>query len=193
MEEKKNNLIPNSTQIPNVILDFILPRIPEAEARCLLYICRRTFGFQRYSDFIGLGQFENGLTERRAGRKLDYGTGLNRTSIIRALSVLELAGIITVRRARKRIVVGVNNYQINLTLNPETAIPLLEEKRKKLDSEKWRKIPTQPRLFNKSSIPTDTSIPSDTTTSVPTDTSSSVPGDTHKTKGNSEKQSIRGS
>ena len=56
-KDQVNKLIPNSTQIPNVILDKIIPGIPNAEAKCLLYICRRTYGFHKEKDRISLTQF----------------------------------------------------------------------------------------------------------------------------------------
>lgn len=92
-------LIPNSTQIPNVILDKVIPRISEADARCLLYICRRTYGFQKQRDRISLTQFVDGIVGK-SGEVLDYGTGLSRPAVVGALKNLSGAGLIKVIRER---------------------------------------------------------------------------------------------
>lgn len=108
---KKNKLlIPNSTQIPNVILDKILPRIPEAESKCLLYICRRTYGFQKKRDQISLSQFVEGIKDKD-GEVLDYGTGLSRPIIVEALKHLSGAHIVNVIKDK-----GGNSYELNCEL-----------------------------------------------------------------------------
>jgi len=93
-------LIPNSTQIPNIILDKILPGIPSAEGKCLLYICRRTYGFHKERDRISLSQFVKGITGRD-GKKLDYGTGLSRPSVVEALKHLIGSKIVKVVKDSK--------------------------------------------------------------------------------------------
>ncbi|XOB41776.1 MAG: replication protein [Candidatus Nealsonbacteria bacterium] len=111
MEEKKENkLIPNSTQIPNVISDLIEPRVPEGEVRCLKYICRRTYGFHKERDRISLTQFTDGL-KNKDGKRLDYGAGLSRPSVVEALRNLIGANIVKVIKTS-----GGNYYEINLEL-----------------------------------------------------------------------------
>lgn len=83
-----SKLKPNFTPTPNIFFDFYLPDLPEAELRCLLYIMRRTFGFQKGSDKISLSQFENGIKDKN-GKVLDRGVGLTRKSIIKGLAGLE--------------------------------------------------------------------------------------------------------
>lgn len=104
--EKK--LIPNSTQIPNIILDFLLPQLPEAEGKCLLYIARRTYGFHKDEDRISLTQFENGIQGRNE-EKLDYGTGLARPTIVEALKNLIKVNLVLVEKTKRE-----NIYKINL-------------------------------------------------------------------------------
>ena len=104
---KSNLLIPNSTQIPNVILDKIIPGISEADARCLLYICRRTYGFQKQRDRISLTQFVAGIVSRE-GEVLDYGTGMSRPAVVEALKNLAGAGLIKVIKEK----VG-NSFELN--------------------------------------------------------------------------------
>ncbi len=116
MDEKTHNLIPNSSQIPNVILDLVLPRISEAEARCLLYICRRTFGFHKDEDNISFTQFENGIKTSQ-GRRLDFGTGLSRPSVNTALQNLAKVGVIFVQRRSRG-----NRYKLNLHMDVEKVV-----------------------------------------------------------------------
>jgi len=104
---KSKLLMPNSTQIPNVILDKIIPLIPQAEARCLLYICRRTYGFQKEKDRISLTQFVAGIRGQK--EILDYGTGLTRASVIKALKNLEKVGLISSFKDQR---IG-NSYALN--------------------------------------------------------------------------------
>jgi len=120
-EPKLHNLIPNSTQVPNVILDFVVCRIPEAEARCLLYICRRTFGFHKESDRISFSQFIDGI-KTKDGKVLDHGAGLARASVAKGLKNLNLAGAIEIRETTKG-----NYYQINLQMDIEKVVQLVNQ------------------------------------------------------------------
>ena len=116
MDENKQNLIPNSSQIPNIILDLVLPRISEAEARCLLYICRRTFGFHKDEDNISFSQFENGIKTSQ-GKRLDFGTGLSRPSVNSALQNLIKVGVIYVQQRSKG-----NRYRLNLHMDVDKVV-----------------------------------------------------------------------
>ena len=120
-ENTKHNLIPNSTQLPNILLDKVIPLIPEAEARCLLYICRRTFGFQKDSDRISFSQFISGIKDRR-GNVLDYGAALARASVAKGLKNLKDSGAISIRRTTKG-----NYYQINLHMDVEKVVQLVNQ------------------------------------------------------------------
>ncbi len=115
------SLIPNSTQLPNILLDKVIPLIPEAEARCLVYICRRTFGFHKEADRISFSQFIEGIKDRR-GNVLDYGTGLARASVAKGLKCLAEAGAITIRKSTKG-----NYYQINLHMDVEKVVQLVNQ------------------------------------------------------------------
>lgn len=113
------SLIPNSTQIPNIISDFVEPQIPDGEARCLRYICRRTFGFHKKEDRISLSQFTEGITTKD-GKKLDYGAGVSRPTAIKALNNLEAAGAIFRIRDSKG-----NFYKVNLEMDAEKVVKQL--------------------------------------------------------------------
>lgn len=127
--EIKKNLIPNSTQIPNVILDILLPRLSASEGKCILYICRRTFGFHKESDRISFSQFVGGIKDRY-GKVLDYGTGLVRASVTQALKNLVRAEAVTlVRKTSKG-----NCYQINLNMDVDKVVQKLDQSRKQTRS-----------------------------------------------------------
>ena len=64
-----------------------------AEFKVLLYIARRTYGFGKGSDKISLSQISQGIT-KRDGTILDRGTGISRSSVVRALDTLVTMGIV---------------------------------------------------------------------------------------------------
>ncbi len=123
MEEHKTptTLIPNSTQLPNLILDKVFPLIPEAEARCLIYICRRTFGFHKESDRISFSQFMDGIKDRR-GNVLDYGANLARASVYKGLKNLVDAGAVMVQKSKAG-----NYYRINLHMDVDKVVQLVNQ------------------------------------------------------------------
>ena len=49
-------MIPNSTQVPDVILDRWMAALGGAEFKVLMYVARRTYGFGKDSDRISLNQ-----------------------------------------------------------------------------------------------------------------------------------------
>ncbi len=122
-ENKTTPLIPNSTQLPNIILDKVLPLIPESEARCLIYICRRTFGFHKEADRISFSQFMDGIKDRR-GNVLDYGTGLSRQSVASGLKNLAKAEAVMVSKNRNG-----NVYKINLHMDVDKVVNLIDQSR----------------------------------------------------------------
>ncbi len=134
----EKNLIPNSTQIPNLILDFLKPRVPEGECRCLDYICRRTFGFHRDEDRISLSQFVDGMIDRN-NKRLDFGTGLSRPSVVLALKNLVISGAV-IRRASTYGFL----YSLNLEMDVEGVVKKVNQLRKLTKSGKESK----PKVVN---------------------------------------------
>lgn len=92
-------LRPNFTQVPNPVIDQLMPILSEAEFKVLMYIVRRTFGFDKDYDAISLSQMTDGITTRD-GRVLDKGTGLSKSSVRRGVSGLQEKGVIVVRKVR---------------------------------------------------------------------------------------------
>lgn len=135
MEEK--HLIPNSTQIPNVLLDFVIPRISEAEGKCLLYICRRTYGFHKERDRISLTQFVEGLKDK------DYGSGLSRPAVVEALRNLIGAGLVKTIPTSKG-----NYYEINLDLAVDNQVVKKVNQLRRLTKSGKESKPKQVKLLN---------------------------------------------
>ena len=109
------HLIPNSTQIPDVILDHWMAHLSGAEFKIVMYVSRRTFGFGKDSDTISLNQLARGI-RTRTGVQLDFGTGLSRSSVKAACASLVSRGILiktpsTVAGSDER---DENAYRLNL-------------------------------------------------------------------------------
>ena len=98
----------NTTPVPDVFFDVLLPLLSGAETKVLLYIIRRTLGFKKTTDAISLTQFEKGIVTHD-GKVLDEGCGLNRETISKALKSLESRGCIT---SQKRLI-G-NNHDVTV-------------------------------------------------------------------------------
>jgi len=84
---------PNTTPLPNCIVDDYLPFFTGAELKVLLYLVRRTLGFHKTRDAISLSQICNGIV-RKDGRRLDRGTGLHKSTACDALNALTNWGMI---------------------------------------------------------------------------------------------------
>lgn len=79
----------NTTPVPDVFFDVLLPLLSSSEVRVMLYIFRRTLGFKKSTDGISFNQFLNGITTKD-GKVLDRGCGIkNRTVLSQALASLE--------------------------------------------------------------------------------------------------------
>lgn len=81
------------TPIPDVLLDEFLAELSGSEIKVMLYIARRTYGFQKQHDEISVSQMERGIT-KRDGTVLDRGTGLTRRSIISCVGSLVDKGLL---------------------------------------------------------------------------------------------------
>jgi len=104
-------LKPNFTQIPNVILDKYMNILSGAELKVLLYICRRTYGFQKKSDAISITQIMGGITNSK-GQVLDTGTGLSNRKVIDCINKLEELKIISTVKS--------NNKTTRFTINSQS-------------------------------------------------------------------------
>jgi len=100
-------LIPNTTQVPNVFLDKIMPLLSAGPLKVLLAIARFTYGFQRRSDKIGFKQ-------------LGKATGLSRRSAIEAVKFL--GELIHVKPGGPGK--GANEYSLNLDITEAQLLAL---------------------------------------------------------------------
>ena len=80
---------PRYTQVPDEVLDELLPRLGHAELKVLLFIVRQTFGWGKEYDSISLSQ-------------LTQGTQLHRKSVMRAVKGLEEKRILWVQRDKSK-------------------------------------------------------------------------------------------
>ena len=100
-------LIPNTTQVPNVLLDKVMPLLPPGPLKVLLVIARFTYGFQRDSDKIGFKQ-------------LAEAAGLTRRSAINAVKFL--GDLINVKLGGPGR--GANEYSLNLNVSEAQLLAL---------------------------------------------------------------------
>jgi DNA-binding transcriptional ArsR family regulator len=87
-------MIPNTTQIPNVILDHWLGELPGETLKVLLYIARRTFGFHAECASLRISQIASGLVI--GDERKDNGTGLSERAVRDHLRVLAGLGLVRV-------------------------------------------------------------------------------------------------
>jgi hypothetical protein len=117
-------LIPNSTQIPDIILDHWMAELSDAEFKVLLYVARRTFGFGKDSDNISLTQLTSGI-RRRDGTPLDRGTGLSRSGVKKACKGLIERGVLI--RFRNTAPDGRESEESTYRLNLFASLPESED------------------------------------------------------------------
>ena len=86
------------TQLPDLILDWWMAELSESELKVVLYIARRTYGFQKTSDAISISQMVDGKFSLKTGERLDNGTGLSKTSVIKAIASLVVKGLLIQHR-----------------------------------------------------------------------------------------------
>ena len=72
--------IPNSFQVPNFLVDKSSPHLSGPQAKILMVLCRKTFGWHKREDVISFGQFRDEA-------------GVSRSSAIEALRVFMDAGL----------------------------------------------------------------------------------------------------
>ena len=87
----------NGTIFPDVLLDKVMPFLTPAEWKVCSYIVRRTFGWKKEEDDISLDQICNGIV-KRDGTRLDFGTQMDKKTVIRALKGLEVKGVLATRK-----------------------------------------------------------------------------------------------
>jgi len=139
-------LIPNGTITPNVLYDFVFPYLFEGELKCLLYICRRTYGFHKERDRISLSQFVCGIRSHD-GNKLDGGAGISRPTAIEALKILSESGLVNKIKTPKGDMYGIN---LDCGIDSDKSNKIIQKIRWLRDLTRTGKaaLPRQVKLFN---------------------------------------------
>lgn len=100
--------IPNYTQVPNVVIDFYIPQLQAAEVRVLLFMLRMTVGFHREEVQLTLKRIANGRVGAD-GKRIEWGCGLAKSTISKALVNLETYGLVERQRDGRQGTVYVLN------------------------------------------------------------------------------------
>ncbi len=85
------------TQVPDYLLDFLLPDLPGSELKILLYLIRHAFGYGRESVAVSWSRFLEG-TVTRDGKRLDWGAGVRRDALKEGIPSLAEKGLIEKER-----------------------------------------------------------------------------------------------
>ena len=110
---------PRFTPIPDEFLDHQLADLTSAEAKVMLFLFRKTYGYRKSADRVSFAQLERG-TISSDGTVIDRGTGLSKATIWRALKGLQKKGLIEVHRQTTPAGdADVNYYQIHEFEGPE--------------------------------------------------------------------------
>lgn len=94
----ESKFIPNFLQVPNAVIDELLPDLTGAELKCYLVVIRKTKGWNKESDNISISQFMKA-------------TGLSNSAVIKACESLVQYGLLVKENgARNTGVYAVNSY-----------------------------------------------------------------------------------
>jgi biotin operon repressor len=113
---------PRFTPIPDEFLDHQLADLSSAEAKVMLFLFRKTYGYRKSADRVSFAQLEHG-TRSSDGTVIDRGTGLSRATIWRALKGLQEKGLIEVERQTTAAGdADINYYHIREDAGPEHSV-----------------------------------------------------------------------
>lgn len=101
-------LYPNTCQVPNVIFDYVMPKVSHAEFKVIMAVVRKTYGWNKKEDWISL-------------RQLMKMTGVSNRMVITAVRSLEW--LISARKNS----LGHVEYSLNIDQNGKLIVPLSGE------------------------------------------------------------------
>ena len=94
----ESKFIPNFLQVPNAVIDELLPDLTGAELKCYLVVIRKTKGWNKESDNISISQFMKA-------------TGLSNSAVIKACESLVQYGLLVKENGTRNTgVYAVNSY-----------------------------------------------------------------------------------
>ncbi len=96
-------------QFPTIINGFA-HTLSGSEFKVLWYILRHTFGWNKTTDKLSLSQICNGI-KKKDGEQLDYGTGLSRPWVVKALEALSKRKFISIKKMQGKP----NEITLNIT------------------------------------------------------------------------------
>jgi len=173
---------PNSTQYPNLLTDQLMYLLTSDEWKVVSYVCRRTFGFQKWKDPISYDQLMHGLRSRATGKMLDGGTGLTEYALKKALRGLCKRGANLLLREKREGQESI--FSLNLDINTVRVDWLLERRRRKEEQDRQRTSKArQARGEDNPGCPTTGVVPQPDTPVVPQPDTPVVPQPTQN-KGN---------
>ena len=94
----ESKFIPNFLQVPNAVIDELLPDLTGAELKCYLVVIRKTKGWNKESDNISISQFMKA-------------TGLSNSAVIKACESLVKYGLLIKQNGTRNTgIYAVNSY-----------------------------------------------------------------------------------
>lgn len=106
---KPSELIPNSFQVPNFLVDKLLCHLSGPQAKVLMVLCRKTFGWNKREDVISFGQFRKEA-------------GVSRSAAVEALNDFVTSGLV---RKTKRGTLEMSSWSLNLEADPASVLARL--------------------------------------------------------------------
>jgi hypothetical protein len=87
---KSNPNIPNTTQVPNYVLDVMMSCLSGAEFKVLMFFIRQTYGFMKYNHKVSysLNQISKGMKSLTTGEYIFHGTGVSTRQVQSAIDKL---------------------------------------------------------------------------------------------------------
>ncbi|MDP9350071.1 MAG: replication protein, partial [Chloroflexota bacterium] len=111
------------TQVPDYVFDVLLAELTGVQLKVVYYVIRHSFGYGRESAAISWSRFLSGSVSRD-GRRLDWGAGVSRDALHKALPVLVERGLLLKeRRSSERFGDEVSLYALNVLAGDEGEPP----------------------------------------------------------------------
>ncbi len=111
------------TQVPDYVFDVLLAELSGVQLKVLYYVIRHSFGYGRESAAISWNRFLSGSVSRE-GRRLDWGAGVSRDALHKALPLLVDRGLLLKeRRSSERFGDEVSLYALNVLSGNEGEPP----------------------------------------------------------------------